>query len=132
MLQPLEKAIEALLEFDPEERTRPDLRKHMTPAEKDEYETLVHRLAEAVISFPTLEPAHNIEYDTFFDTPSATVLGHVEPELMQAVHVRERGDVRQLKEKVGPAIPRVFGERGELRTEENATGPAIGKSSRSG
>ena len=90
----LEKAVEALLEFDRGERTRPDLRKHMTPGEKDEYETLLRRMGEAVISFPTLEPSHNVEYDTFFDTPSATVLGHVEPELIQAVHVRERGDVR--------------------------------------
>ena len=107
---PLEKAVEALLEFDRGERTRPDLRKHMTPAEKDEYETLLRRMGEAVISFPTLEPSHNVKYDAFFDTPSATVLGHVEPELIQAVHVRERGDVRQLREKVGPAIPRVFGD----------------------
>ena len=71
----LEKAIEALLEFDPGERTRPDLRKHMTPAEKDEYETLVHRLAEAVTSFPTMDASHKVEYDTFFDTPSATRTG---------------------------------------------------------
>ena len=110
LVAPLKKAIEALLDFDPGERTRPDLRPHMTPAEKDEYETLVHRMAEAVISFPTLDPSHKVEYDTFFDVPSATVLGHVEPELIQAVHVRDRGDVRQLKEKVGPAIPRVFGD----------------------
>ena len=40
----------------------------MTPAEKDEYETLLRHMGEAVISFPTLEPSHNVEYDTFFDT----------------------------------------------------------------
>ena len=106
---PLIKAIESLFAFDSEAgELRPNLEKYLTPREKDEYENLIRRIANAVLRLPIKDGSHKIYYDGLFDSPSATVLGHIEPQLIPAVHVLERGDLRRNKEKIGPNIPRLF------------------------
>ena len=78
---PLIKAIESLFAFDSEAgELRPNLEKYLTPREKDEYENLIRRIANAVLRLPIKDGSHKLYYDGLFDSPSATVLGHIEPQ----------------------------------------------------
>ena len=57
---------------------------------------------------PQEDASHSVLFDGFFHLPSATVLGHIEPELLPDVYILDRGDLERRKAKVGPAPPAVL------------------------
>lgn len=81
---------------------------NFTPQEKALREKLSEDLVKSVIRVPQKDVSHSVRFDGFFDLPSATVLGHIEPELLPDVYVLERGDFGKYKSKVGPALPAVL------------------------
>ncbi len=81
---------------------------NFTPQEKALHEKLGEDLVKSVIRVPQKDVSHSVRFDGFFDLPSATVLGHIEPELLPDVYVLERGDLGKYKSKVGPALPAIL------------------------
>ena len=81
---------------------------NFTPQEKALHEKLSDDLVKSVIRVPQKDVSHSVRFDGFFDLPSATVLGHIEPELLPDVYILERGDFGKYKSKVGPALPAVL------------------------
>ena len=78
---------------------------HMTPEEKKERAKLMMAIAEKVLELPLTDASHNVRFDGFYDNPSATVLSHIQDELIPEVRVLERGDLDRPREKVGPGLP---------------------------
>jgi hypothetical protein len=75
----------------------------------DEERTLQQKLRQDVVAsvlrVPQKDASHGVRFDGFFDVPSATVLGHIETELIPDVYILERGDLGKNKAKVGPGLP---------------------------
>ncbi len=77
----------------------------LTDQERTVYKKLREDLAIGVLRVPQKDPSHGVRFDGFFDVPSATVLGHVDPELIPDVYVLERGDLGKNKAKATPGLP---------------------------
>ena len=78
--------------------------------EVERHRELSRRVVKAAVSVPRVEGAHKVRYDGFYDVPSATVLGHVEPELIPDVYVLDRGDLSRRREKVSAGLPAVLSD----------------------
>lgn len=70
---------------------------------------------------PQEDGSHRVRFDGFFDGPVATVLGHIETELVPDTYVLNRGDLGRNKTKVGPGLPGIFSDGSE--PEEMALDP---------
>jgi hypothetical protein len=82
----------------------------LTEKEKNQREELSQSLTKTVLDFPAADPSHRVRFDGFFDVPSATVLGHLEPELIPDTYVLERGDLSRKKMKVTPGLPHALND----------------------
>ena len=60
----------------------------------------------AVVIIPSQGPAHAVDFDGFFDVPSATVLEHVKPELIPETYLLNRGELPRKGREVSPGLPR--------------------------
>src|SRR5262249_14942046 len=76
-----------------------------TSAEQKEHGRLLEQIGKAVLGLPEKDASQNILYDGLMEVPTATVLGHDPPELIPQVRVLHRGELSQIREVVGPAIP---------------------------
>ncbi|MCC6797845.1 MAG: PSD1 domain-containing protein [Candidatus Hydrogenedentes bacterium] len=72
--------------------------------EKTERQKLMIALAESVLKVQE-KTAQGEPFDSLYDLPTATVLGHEEPELIPAVHVLNRGELVQPRDEVSAAVP---------------------------
>src|SRR5262249_54040263 len=54
-----------------------------------------------------------VRFDGFFDLPVATVLGHLETEVMPQIQILDRGDLGRNKGKVRAATPAVLNDGSE-------------------
>jgi len=81
------------------------IRDWVTDEERTTLERLYRNLGDAVLNVPSKDPSHSVQYDGFFDVPSATVLGPLQPELIPDVYVLDRGDLGKNKAKVAPGLP---------------------------
>jgi hypothetical protein len=79
-----------------------------TPQEKELHQKLAEDIVKTVMRFPQKDGSHSVRFDGFFDVPAATVLGHIEPELLPDVFILDRGDIGRRKAKVGPALPAIL------------------------
>ncbi len=109
LIAPLLEALEAA-EKDWEER--------MTPQEQEERDKRLKAVGEALLQLPEKDFSHTVDYDGLYDLPTASVLGHREPELVPAVHVLHRGELGARREQVGAAAPAVFDYLGGAMEEE--------------
>jgi len=99
---------------------------HLTPEEMEERTRLMMAIAEKVLELPLVDPSHRVRFDGFYDNPSATVLRHIQTELIPEVRVLERGDLDRPREKVGPGLPSSLAS-GVKFDEENPYGPRYRK-----
>ena len=94
------------------------LKEHLTPEEKEERSRVLLAIAEKVLEIPVSDASHAIRWDGFYDTPSATVLGHVQGELIPETRVLERGDLDRPGEPVEAGLPRILDEGVDFNANE--------------
>ena len=97
------------------------LEKELSPEEQQEEKKLLDRIARAILELPEKD-AQGFPFDGIMDLPTATVLGHQEPALVPDVYVLNRGDLGREKAKVGPGLPAVLSDGGDL-DRESLAGP---------
>ena len=78
--------------------------------EVERHRELSQRLVKGVVSVPQEEGAHRVRFEGFHDVPMATVLGHIEPELIPDVHVLDRGELSLRRGKVSAGLPAAFSD----------------------
>jgi Protein of unknown function (DUF1553)/Protein of unknown function (DUF1549) len=90
-----------------------------TAAEEKKRQELRLALAQAVLALP--EKANSEPNDPWvglMEIPTATVLGHERPELVPAVYLLKRGDLKRPEQRMSPALPDVLarktGQSGKL------------------
>ena len=78
----------------------------LTPDEQEQRRRLREALAEAVLALPEkATSAPNDRWDGLMEIPTATVLGHCEPELVPEVRLLNRGDLDRPRATVSPDLP---------------------------
>ena len=78
----------------------------LTEKEVKEYERLANKLATEVLAVPLKDGSIAVDFDGFFDVPSATVLEHVKPELIPETYLLNRGELTLKGRVVSPGLPR--------------------------
>src|SRR5262249_2044058 len=78
------------------------LEESLTVEERGQYEKLRQAIVMGVLRVPQKDASHGVRFDGFFDVPSATVLGHLETELIPDVYTLQRGDLGKNLVKVTP------------------------------
>jgi hypothetical protein len=86
---------------------------HFTDSERGLHSQLKQRLVNAVLDVPPQDASHRVSFDGFFDAPAATVLGHIDTELIPDTYVLNRGDLGRNKAKVGPGLPGILSDGSE-------------------
>jgi hypothetical protein len=78
----------------------------LTPEERVTQRTLTENIAKAVMEVPVNTGFDgNINYENFFEVPSATVLNDLPAEVIPTTYMYSRGDVKTPLEKVTPGLP---------------------------
>ena len=85
-----------------------NIEKHLTPEEAERHRELTRKLAKAAVLIPAKGLAHKVDYDGFYDVPSATVLAGVKAELIPESHLLNRGELAGKQHPVHPGLPRVL------------------------
>ena len=85
--------------------TEMNIEDHLTDGEKTRHRNTMQKLARAVLDVPLQDASHKVKYDGFFDVPSATVLGHLKPELVPDIYLLNRGELSLKREIVEPGLP---------------------------
>jgi hypothetical protein len=84
----------------------------MTPAEAKARQELLLALAQTVLAVPEQAGSSpNSRWDGLMEIPTATVLGHERPELVPAVHLLGRGDLKRPRTRMTPALPEVLARK---------------------
>ncbi len=81
---------------------------HLTPDEAERNRELTVKLAKAAVLIPAKGLAHLVDYDGFYDFPSATVLAGVKTELIPETHLLSRGELTGRERLVHPGLPRAL------------------------
>ena len=89
------------------------LEEEFTPGEEQQHKRLLEKLAKAILALPEKD-SQGFPYDGVIEMPTASVLGHIDDELIPQIHVLSRGDLGQLKERVSPGVPAVLSPGMEL------------------
>jgi Protein of unknown function (DUF1553)/Protein of unknown function (DUF1549)/Planctomycete cytochrome C len=89
------------------------IEKELGAEEQEEQKKLFEGIAKAVLALPEKD-AQGFPFDGLMERPTATVLGHLEPALVPVVSVLNRGDLGQDQGKVGPGLPAVLSDGGDL------------------
>ncbi len=82
-----------------------NIEKFLAEEEVERQKELSRQLVKIVTSVRGEDPSHNVHFDGFYDVPSATVLGHIEPELISDVFVLDRGELERRRERVSAGFP---------------------------
>ena len=78
---------------------------HLSDEETKRHGKHIRKLARAVLDVPVQDASHRVKYQGFFDVPSATVLGHLKPELVPDTYLLNRGELSLKREIVHPGLP---------------------------
>jgi len=89
------------------------IEQHFTENERELHRELNQRMAKTVLDVPREDGSHRVRFDGFFDLPTATVLGHLDLELIPETHVLNRGDFGKNKTKVAPGVPAILNDGSE-------------------
>ena len=84
------------------------IEEHLSPEEAERHRELTGKLAKAAVLIPAKGLAHLVDYDGFYDVPSATVLAEVKTELIPETHLLNRGELAGKQHLVHPGLPRVL------------------------
>jgi hypothetical protein len=94
----------------------------LSAEEEEEQRRLRDKIAAAVLELPEAGASTpNDRFDGLMEIPTASVLGHVEPPLVPAVHILHRGDLDRPKRRASPDIPAVL--RAATKYREPLGGP---------
>ncbi|MDE2667308.1 MAG: DUF1549 and DUF1553 domain-containing protein [Acidobacteriota bacterium] len=85
-----------------------NIEEHLSPEEAERHRELTGKLAKAAVLIPAKGLAHLVDYDGFYDVPSATVLAGVKTELIPETHLLSRGELAGKQHLVHPGLPRVL------------------------
>ena len=85
-----------------------NIEEHLTTQEVKRHRELTRKLAKAAVAIPTQGLAHLVDYDGFYDVPSATVLSGVRTELIPETHLLSLGELARKQHLVHPGLPRVL------------------------
>ena len=94
------------------------LKEHLTQEEKEESTRLLLAIAEKVLEIPVKDASHAVRWDGFYDPPSATVLGHIQGELIPETRILERGDLDRPGKLVEAGLPRILADGVDFHTNE--------------
>ncbi len=86
---------------------------HFSDSERELYQQLNQLLVKIVLDVPREDASHRVRFDGFFDLPTATVLGHLDSEIIPATYVLDRGDFGRNKGKVNPGVPAILNDGSE-------------------
>src|SRR5262249_27475271 len=89
------------------------IEQHFTGEERKLYDELTQSLTKAILEVPREDAWHRVRFDGFFDLPTATVLGHIDSELIPQTYVFTRGDFGKTKTKVVPGLPAILNDGSE-------------------
>ncbi|MFN0172962.1 MAG: PSD1 and planctomycete cytochrome C domain-containing protein [Bryobacteraceae bacterium] len=93
---------------------KPD--QEMTAEEAGQSKALLEAIGKAVLAVPG-QDAQGVPWDGLFEVPSASVLGHREPELVPDTFTLSRGELTLRKEKVPAGLPSFLGG-GDLAADD--------------
>ncbi len=82
--------------------------KEMTPEEAGHSKALLEAIGKALLAVPP-QDAQGVPWDGIYEIPSATVLGHREPELVPDTFTLSRGELTLRREKVAAGLPSFLG-----------------------
>ena len=85
-----------------------NIEEHLTPEEAERHRDLTRKLAKAAVLIPAKGLAHKVDYDGFYDVPSATVLAGLKTELIPETHLLELGELAGKQFPVHPGFPRAL------------------------
>lgn len=81
----------------------------LSAKEEKRRKDLLAAIGQAVLSLPENgASAPGTPFDGLLEIPTATVLGHEQPELVPTVYLLSRGDLSRPKEAVKPALPAIL------------------------
>ncbi len=81
----------------------------LSTSEEQRRKDLLAAIGQAVLSLPENgASAPGTPFDGLMEVPTATVLGHEQPELVPTVYVLKRGDLSRPNEAVQPALPAIL------------------------
>ncbi len=81
-----------------------------TEPEREQEQELLNRVARAVLKVSEVEGSNLVRFDGLLELPRASVLGHFEPELVPPVHLLNRGQFADKKEKATPDLLRAVSQ----------------------
>ena len=82
----------------------------LTEPEREQEQELLNRVARAVLKVSEIEGSNQVRYAGLLELPRASVLGHFEPEIVPPVHVLNRGQFAEKKERATPDLPRAVSQ----------------------
>ena len=85
----------------------------LSESEREQHREVRERIVKSVLGFPVQDGSHRVRFDGFFDLPSATVLGHLQSELVPEVQILDRGDLGRNKGRVRAGVPAVLNDGAE-------------------
>ncbi len=85
-----------------------NIEEHLAPEEAERHKELTRKLAMAAVLIPAKGLAHKVDYDGFYDVPSATVLAGLKTELIPETHLLILGELAGKQFPVHPGLPRAL------------------------
>ena len=86
------------------------LEEAFTEPEREQEQELLNRLARAVLKVSEVEGSNLVRFEGLLELPRASVLGHFDAEIVPPVHLLNRGQFREKKEKSTPDLPRALSQ----------------------
>ena len=100
------------------------IEEHFTPKEAERHRELTRKLAKAAVAIPPKGLAHQVDYDGFYDVPSATVLSGERTELIPETHLLKRGELARKQHLVHPGLPQaLWNDSTPARLSREPNGP---------
>ncbi len=100
------------------------IEEHLTPKEAERHRELTRKLAKAAVAIPPKGLAHQVDYDGFYDVPSATVLSGERTELIPETHLLKRGELARKQHLVHPGLPQaLWNDSTPARLSREPNGP---------
>jgi hypothetical protein len=97
----------------------------LTPEEKSEQKKLLEQTGKALMALPETDSLPSPSaFDGVMDVPTASVLGHYDPELVPEIYVLNRGDLGHEKEKVSPGLLSALDD-GAMDSEQSLSGSLV-------
>ena len=111
LAKPLKILIDSILAKTPEGQEK--FNKELSNKEKKEKQKLLVALGKAILEIPEKD-AQGKYFDGIMEVRTASVLGHIDPELIPKIYVLNRGDLGKQNQLVYPSLPKALAQDIEL------------------